>query len=450
MVCAVLVAGCAGDATKNPPQGLIHFPVAATATPESPPAHLLVANSNFDLRYRAGSLQSYDLATLNAAIDAQCADLEPDKCAIVPTELDPSEYEDGTATVIPTAGLLAGEVRIGSFADGMALSTDGSRAYLATRSDASLGFVEIDAAGALACGGDPGTVHRCTDDFREVDTTYADAHDISLPSDPVDLYVGSLESFGQPANSGDYIIMAHRNGATSLMIDRADEGAPQLIDAVSGLADELVTISVNPASGIAWIPSARTRTMSRVGVAIDERDTDSFLFSARPLELRGLDTGADTRQVRFDPRPDVNRAYLASRSPEALLIVDTSDPEGSLPLIASVPVGNGTSRLELAELTTTSGPTMFAFVTCFNSRQVHVIDVDLGLPVTVVNAVSGAFELVIDADRARMYVVDFRTSVIRVYDLTPALDCHSMGVPEQCAPNLLGLLGRPSAVEELR
>ena len=450
------VSGCSAGNAESPPVGLLHFPVAATLSIESPPAHLLVANSNFDLWYSSGTLQSYDLEVLNQAIDTECtaAGVEPEKCAVIPSELDLiSLVDDEEAELKPTDGLLLGEVRIGSYADGLKISTDGRRAYLPIRSNANLAFVDLSTSGGLSCGGDEGEIHSCTSEFRGVDLDFANANDIALPSDPVSIYVGSLTEFGRPTADGDYIVMAHRNGEASLLIDNADTPKrPELVSTLSGLASELVTVGLNPMSGIAWIPSAATADISRVGVAIDsEVNADSFLFDAGALRVAGIDRGFDTRDIRFDPRPGVQRAYVASRSPEALLIFDTTDIGGEVLLRGEIPVGTGASRLALAELPFADGPSrQFAFVSCFNSREVHVIDVDLGVPVTVVNGVSGAFEIMVDEDRQRLYVVDFRTSVIRVIDLLPMLDCYSSGVPEECAPRLIGLLGRPAALEELR
>ena len=455
LLIGALFLGCAGDNAQSPPQALIHFPVAASLSQGSPASFLLVANSNFDLRYTSGTLQSYDLDVLNQTIDTECTDagVDPAKCAVVPSELDVTTVEEGGAELKPTDGLLLGEVRIGSYADGLALSTDGQRAYLPIRSNADLAFVDLDAAGKPSCGGSADEVHTCTDEFRGVDRSFANQIDLRFPSDPVAIHVGSLTDFGRASGSGDYIVMAHRDGSASLMLDKpGTPRIPELVDSLDGLSTELVTVTVNPQTGIAWIPSANTLNVSRVGVAIgSESNADSFLFDAGPLSLLGIDRGSDKREVIFDPRPNVSQAYVASRSPEALLIYDTSDIEGELLLRGEVPVGRGASRLALAELDVVGGTSrLFAFVSCFNSRDVHIIDVDLGLPLTVISGVSGAFELVVDVGRQRLYVVDFRTSVIRIIDLDPMLDCFSSGVPEECSPRLIGLLGNPDAVQELR
>ena len=57
----------------------------------------------------------------------------------------------------------------------------------------------------------------------------------------------------------------------------------------------------------------------------------------------------------------------------------------------------------------------------------------------------------IDEPRRLMYVADFSTSVLRVADLRPLVACLEGGStgPEECAPQLLGLVGLPQPVSEL-
>jgi hypothetical protein len=70
---------------------------------------------------------------------------------------------------------------------------------------------------------------------------------------------------------------------------------------------------------------------------------------------------------------------------------------------------------------------------------------------TTLTNISGAFEFVIDGPRLLMYTADFSTSVLRVADLRPLVSCLEGGsmAPEECAPQLLGLVGFPQPVSEL-
>ncbi|MBK6580959.1 MAG: hypothetical protein IPG17_33360 [Sandaracinaceae bacterium] len=91
----------------------------------------------------------------------------------------------------------------------------------------------------------------------------------------------------------------------------------------------------------------------------------------------------------------------------------------------------------------------FAFVSCFDSRDVYVVDLLTREVAAVMRGMSGPFEFEIDAVRERVYVADFRTSVIRVVDLAPMLACLDEPgmIDRECAPELLGLVGRPTTLD---
>ena len=101
---------------------------------------------------------------------------------------------------------------------------------------------------------------------------------------------------------------------------------------------------------------------------------------------------------------------------------------------------------------TSWGSPELAFVSCLLSRSVQVIDTDRLQGITLLTNISGAFEFAIDAPRLLLYVADFSTSVLRVADLRPLVDClesDSSDEAAECAPRLLGLIGLPQPVSEL-
>lgn len=462
--------------------GRLVFPIAVGLSPSG--EHLFVANSNFDLRYNSGSLQSFALAALNEELERACRDVplsEREACGIVPDE---DVRDDLTDDIRPVQGLLVDQVRIGSFADGMAVAPygAGARLYLPVRSDANLTFVDT-VGGVFDCGGGSSEElgRSCDDTHRRGDDEAATLRGIELPADPVGVAVGPLSDVVSPdrvAPEGNYVLFAHRDGRASLFFDvpEGDSLAPVLVHTLSGLPAELVDITVDPRTRVAWAPSALEPVVARVGIAFDgaAREPDrSFLFDAGGVVLSGIDTGSaargDTRLVRFDPRPEVERAYVLSRRPRALLTVDVSDPSTTAPVLDVVPVGFGPSRLEIATLDVSdpdddAAPPLLrtlAFVSCFDTRDLYVIDVDLGELVGIVRSLGGPFELAVDPGRGkpseggygpRVYVADFRTSVIRVVDLEPMASCLRGVTPEdgECSPQLLGVVGRPVAVRELR
>ncbi|MCB9614332.1 MAG: hypothetical protein H6722_17990 [Sandaracinus sp.] len=469
---AVTLVACEGGGAPPPP-GRLHFPTAIALSPQEgdQSRFLFVSSSNWDLRYLHGSLATYDLDVLNRELDAvACAREERESCGILPSE-DPRDDLDQTR-IRPVEGLLVSEVYTGSYAAGLAVSEPRTadsawRLYLPVRSDADLTHVDVDANGRLRCGDafvGPGAPVECRDAFRSGDDETANLRGLSLPPDPVSIHVGPLSDVATSADpsDGSYVMLAHRGGAVSLFFDApvGESTRPRLVHVLEGLAEELSDVTVDPITKLAWLPSSFEPRIARAGIAFDGQASAperSFLFDGGSLFVNGaVDTGTasrgDTRAVRFDPRPDVRRAYVLSRTPRALLTVDVDDSLGLLQVVDVVPVGSGPAKLQLAEVPTASGDRVLAFVTCFNSADLYVIDVDTGLLLGVVRAIGGPFDLAVDVARQRLYVADFRQSVLRVFDLSGTFACLSPSGAESpaCAPVPLGVVGRPLAVQELR
>ena len=443
-----LVEGCLDNPGVDPPEGALNFPIAAALSPSdgvTPSAHIFVANANFDLRYNSGTLQAFDLDAY-----ARCA---AEEC--VPgaaNELDPTEgiftSPSGCTTRCP--GLFVSEVRVGSFADGLAISGDGSRLYLAARSDASLSYVDVGAGGSLSCGG---AGLECDAAHLRAGEGVSTLRDLELPADPVGLHVGPVSEIGGPTDGGEYVLMVHRQGEASLFLDGPVAGAdrPRLVHVLRDLPVELVTLSRHPETGRFWAPSAWEPAIARIGVAFDAAVAEaSFLFDAGDATVSGIDPGisgrGDVREIRFDARPDHRgQAYLLSRRPQALMFA--RDVDGTrLRIDEIVEVGGGPARMEIVEFAA-MGRTL-AFVSCFDTQDVYIVDVDLGRLLSVVRAMSGPFELLVDVPRERFYVIDFRASVVRAFDLAPFFACLGGGSGE-CAPTPLGSIGAPRPVVEL-
>lgn len=399
----------------------------------------------------------------DGALD-RCVPVPFDRCSVVPSEL---QFRDPGAALrlVPVDGLITGEVAIGSFSDGLGVSTDGRRVYVPVRSDANLTYIDVNEEGQLKCGGEFGTRHTCMNPYRSGSIELVNPkYPVSLPADPVDVFVGDLAADfappsdpDNPAFRGDYILMAHREGRASMFFDQLRPGGqepqkrPRLAATIDELAPEQVTITYEPGAKRAWIPSAEVAGIVRLGIGIDGDPTQSYLFDAGPLRVSGLDTGISNRDIRFDPRPDRNLAYIVSRSPEALIVARSNVAGGDLNMIGQISTCRDPSRIQLAEVPVNGESAVLAFVSCFLSRSVQVIDPDNFQGITILTNISGAFEFAIDEPRRLMYVADFSTSVLRVADLRPLVACLEGGStgPEECAPQLLGLVGLPQPVSEL-
>lgn len=470
---ALALVACEGGGA-SPPPGRLHFPTAIALSPaeDGQSRFLFVASSNWDLRYLSGSLATYDLDVLNRELDARaCLREDRESCGIVPAE-DPRDDLQGT-DIVPVSGLLVSEVYTGSYASGLAVAPGRAadaplRLYLPVRSDANLTHVDVGVDGRLRCRDDgfAGSTdpRECQGMFRSGDDETANLRGLSLPPDPVGIHVGPLSDIATSTmpSDGNYVMLAHRGGAVSMFFDApiGESTRPRLVHVLEGLAEELSDVTVDPVTKLAWLPSAFEPRIARAGVAFDGEAAAperSFLFDGGSLFVSGaVDTGSatrgDTRSVRFDPRPGVRRAYVLARAPRALLTVDVDESLGLLEVVDVVPIGSGPAKLQLAEVPTASGTRVLAFVTCFNSSDLYVVDIDTGLLLGVVRAIGGPYDVVVDVPRERLYVADFTQSVLRVFDLAGTFAClePSLGDATACAPSPLGVVGRPVAVQELR
>ncbi|MBX7194727.1 MAG: hypothetical protein K1X94_21915 [Sandaracinaceae bacterium] len=426
-LCAVV--GCQVDnAGVAPTPGALNFPVAVAVTPESGGRQfLLVASSNFDLRYNAGALHSFDLAGMRAAI-ASCA--EP-----------PCTFED-------LSSYMVSEVLIGSYTSGMAMSPRGDRVYLAVRSEVDLSWIDFDpASGALSCEG-AGQPESCGDRRRTTDVATTCGRTLTLSGDPVGLVAGSVGELTGESSPLDYVVMVHRNGRASLFLDRMVGASPEpwLVHTTDGLPLDIVNVSYEPTSHLVWTHTAsiigtrQTRNIGFAGVAYDSASPEcSSVFSAGVLPLLGIDDGFDTRDSAF--APDGSRAYVLARRPEAILTIDLeSQPlfPGQAAIDRVSAVGYAPSRLDRLEM---SGRSYLA-ATCFDDRKVWFVDAETGATAGAVPGFQGPYELAVDQAGSLVWVVDFRDSVLRAIDTAPLADGRE--------PRLVATFGRVRPVQVLR
>lgn len=449
-----LASGCNIDHPgEAPPRGKLYFPTALAISaqePGQPARHLFVVNSNFDLAFNAGSLQVFDLEELDGRI-AGCTASE--EC------------------IVPASEVMADEVLVGSFGVGLAISASGTRIYLATRGDPALTYIDVEPEpgddGLLDCGQAPG--RRCDDDHVR-----SSQGDLEMPPEPVGLIAGPMNDFDDEADAADqYVMVAHRVGAVSLFRDSSlrDDG-PELLGLLEGIRERLTGIGFDPHTALAYLTSwdlsntIQAKALDRVGLSFAGQDT--FAYDAGPLWLTGISYDRDTREVAFAPEDLPGKALVVARVPSSLIIADTtasrSDASWTTASVVTE-VGSGASRVAVGRIG--ADGKLFAFVSCFNSRELFVIDTGLGEPVAVLRGFSGPFDLALDRWRERLYVADFRSSTIRVVDLRPLVcdpddadtACDAVapasgsGLPCRCLqsrePGITATLGEPSLPTEL-
>ncbi len=453
----------------SPPEGELNFPISVAllpgASPADPSPFLVVANTNADVRYGAGSLQSFRLegfdadgdgtiapseegvAAILADLSTRCPPPAAGRCAPYRGTPDPARcgtaecapcMEDGICRIPCPWCLIQDEVQLDSQADGIEIGRSGGRyrAYLPVRARPSITHVDIDpSTGELTCEGagdglagfsQAGGVHRCDDAHRA-----RRGRDLSMPVDPVAIAVAPAAEYGVPDRPDtDLLIVAHRNGVASLFAD--DGSGPALVDTLEGLAFDMVEARFDPTLGAAWLTSAAfdprrtTRDMSVVGVGVSRGE----LSLARVGILR-VDS-VDQRDVLFDGFGET--AWLLTRAGDLVRPFDrASFPFGVVRFgSVAVSVDAGPMRLRRADI----GGRTYLLVTCYDGRSIVVVDVTIASAprrVATVVGFSSPTDMAIDPVTMRAYVNDFRDSVIAVVDLSPLLSRE--------APRIVARLG---------
>jgi DNA-binding beta-propeller fold protein YncE len=442
-------SGCTLDNPgDDPPEGLIYLPAGlllSSQTQDQAPRFLYVVNSNFDLRYNAGSLQAYDLDALDAEI-ADCRQLSASSC-----ELEPRE-------------VLADEVFVPSLATYITPSPDRSRIYVATRTQTSLTFIDVDenSEDALDCGKD----RHCDDAHKRYSDPIGSERRLALPREAVGIVAGRAQDLARDTDAqldGDFVMVAHRGGEVSLLLDDRSSRSGLLLQDVLTLGSrarpllEPTAIAFDPETRFAYVTIfardslelSDKKVLARVGLgAGGNAETPAFLFDAGPLSMEGVSLGRDTRGIAMNPTIP-GQALVVSRYPNSLMWVDVagaldgeSEPTQAV-VWRTAGVGRGPSRVITGEL----GDRTIAIVSCFDARQIFILDAATAEPLSIVHNFSGPFELALDSARRRLYVADFRSSVIRVLDLAPIVDGASETLP---TARIIATLGHPQQVQELQ
>lgn len=435
-----------GDA---PTPGTLYFPnaIALSRGADGDAArYLFVANSNFDLRYKAGSLQALDLAELAERIDA-CPTSEP--------------------CTIDTADLLAGEVLIGSYSTGLAVTADGNRIAISTRTEDSLGYVKLDADAAPLPDG-PGVL-RCADGqpspcglaARGPDRRADDGEALDWPREPAAVFAGRLADFepslSMPDDRDEYVLVAHRHGPVSLFVEQGDELV--LTDVLAGATPFAASLAFDPQTRFVYAALAQyassSSVLTRVRVEVPEGAGRPELraFVTPPGFVR-IDTDVvEPRDLAFLPAIPGASSALSTPSavvvagrPSALQLTDlpdasVDDQPDSVRVKDEAVLGFGATRVATAIV----DGVPLAVVSSFDTREVAVVDLRTMHMRSMRPNLSGPFDIELDAARRYVYVTDFRSSVLRVIDLEPVLVGDADG-----SLTVIATVGRPRVIQELQ
>ena len=244
------------------------------------------------------------------------------------------------------------------------------------------------------------------------------------------------------------MLVTHQNtdtnqGRASLIRDRAatgGAGTPVLLNVVGGVSLGITDAALLPRASDTDPARSTWMTVSRVEASINLfqaypgnasiGDGGPLLYRSAVVPVRGLSTGANSRAIALDPSPDAARAFVISRSPEALLTLRWSPSNPSdVSVTDAFPLPSGPSRLAVVR----EGGQTLVYAVSYDARRITVLDPDARRVVASIATGRGPHALAVDPTPGQrfLYVVNFLDSALEVIDLRPPADPASPGTYHQ-------------------
>jgi hypothetical protein len=416
------LSACAAS-SPEPPSNDPYFPAALQLTPDG--ATLFVASANADLKYGAGAIHAYDLATVAQLVDAwQGGEGSlPAGCTASTTR---RELADCPSTVSGArASYVVAAVQIGNFVSGLGLQTldtGEERVFATVRGDPSLTFLDWNpGAGVLDCGGS-GSFPRCDAAHR----LEALRGDLDEPFSP--------EPFGVGVDGpGESAVITHlATGLLTLVRAPIDGSPPELTDQLTGIwapntSGFISAVSAAPRrpgdpAGFFYVTSRSEARVNMVRAAPDAQGLDigrlvlaGFFFYSPSPGGSGID--ADARGLAFTASGD--RMVMVSRSPSSLLTIDTSLDAQGRPrnaVIGQVEICSQASGVAIDER---ADGRLLAYVPCFSSGEVWAVDLVEQRLAQVMRVGRGPAAVAVDKTHKLAYVAEYGQDTITVIDLDP-------------------------------
>lgn len=444
----VVAAGCYNPGEGADPDDLHpYFPVGLAVSDSG--RWLFVANSNFDLKYNAGTVLALDLAKIKD---------EARKCG----EKLRANPTDACKYGVDTKDFAAASVRIGAFAADMratarhaagsgAIVPNAGRLLLPVRGDASLTAIDFDESESgvtLRCSGSPQPFGgRCSGNWLLGTDPAKSDRVIALEGEPFSLAIPEwTDSATEPGKSGGIAAVVHQSsGNVSLFVQATTDGSPppgRLAYILGGLAGGGTAIAAldNAGGYPRFLVTNRTQSNALVVQFFpDPQPGRSALVLTDVVPISPQATGFDTRGVVVDPpatgetRP--TRVFLTNRTPAALVVGQVDPETKKLSFYENVALPVGPSRITRASI---DGKTLI-LATSFDARAVVIYDPDARRITNVVRTDKGPYATTVDPVSKLAFVCNFTDSNIQVIELDPA----AAGRPDY--QRVIFAVGKPSA-----
>lgn len=383
----------------------ISFPIAVVADPRGD--YIYVVNSNFDLKRNGGTIVAIDVVSHQVVASAS--------------------------------------IRIGSFGGNLTLLTqlvDGklaaTRGFVPVRDSRSLYWFNIGRNDqnlpTLGCTvqndknkSDP--VPGCNDKYvihtsKELEKL-GQTPPVAFETLGTDPYSGTIGEF----EGDNYYFMGTLRGTDCLATNKSDCSKVS----VFRLGDESTTLvaqrdhvmgvqamAVHPKSQELYVTS---RFFDTIQVMKLQRNAENAieLANSSTFSVGNVgNTGDFARALSFNQSG--TRAYIVHRNPASLAVVDTSiDSDGSAKnrVLNVIELGSDPSDIQLVHNATLNRE--FAYVVCFRSNEIYVVDTELMMVVDVLRLRKGPYNMAVINNPTlgikRAYITNFEHSSISVLEL---------------------------------
>jgi YVTN family beta-propeller protein len=414
------LAACTASASEvQPPEDVLFYPTGMAIAPGE--AVLFVANANSELRYDSGSVVAIDLAQVDRiSADWIANKATPDSCA---ADVDHSETlacGDQSKFMVQHAG-----ARIGNFATSVAVQDTGAgslRLIVPTRGDPSVAWIDWDGS-RLSCNPGAQGFAQC-DDAHRLSYIHNDPNLANLPDEPFGVFADSTNNFA---------VVSHLTTGAVTLIDSPPGRNAVIADVAIGQFQPDPQTGIRGATGIAGRTPGSPNDIIYVGSRSENRIqmytvgrpvnfAEPFLIPGNWffLDFVGASAGnsSDTRAITFSPGGD--RMYVVNRRPATLQIVNTSLGPTGFPIDKGVAVTNICRQASTVSVMD-AGDGERAYVTCFQSGEIYVVDPRGASSVEAIVTVGrGPYTVVTDRTHKKLYVSNFLEDTIAVIDVSPS------------------------------
>jgi hypothetical protein len=408
-----LFCGCMPDTSGiEPPSDRLIYPVGIATILDD--QFLLAVNSNFDLEFNAGTVTPLAIGDL----EAQFASGE----SVV--------SGDGQYLFISDSALIQEDetIRVGAFASDLDLTPAGDRALIPVRGERAIMVVDIgdyETGQLLDCG--EGSDLHCDGAHRVESNEY-----FTLPIEPYE--VASLdytEPNGEITTLGFATHLA--GGQVSLFVVRdgmtGSSAAPELIRVLGGVVPGASGIAVNPVNNEIYV-SGRHDPSPHVAVLKVLTDSANGYYSDNPF-FNQTDTidlaaemyaGTDARGIAVNSAGTMG--YLVVRSPAELIELDLETKKMGQPEVVCTEPSVVALYEDDQGTPDPADDATYAFVLCFVTSQVYIVDTELMVVKAVQSTGSGPHAIAFDKTRRRAFIANFRESTISVIQVEPPFFDH--------------------------